>query len=133
MSYYNPFQIKSNKKKGQLLIIFLILLILFFYLNKKNTDRHIKKNLKIGVAYIYKAYLDGRYSVRRVSYTIIGLHNGHLDSFDVPCEGRSNEVFRNIENKYFPVVYDSTNIRYNDLILEKSDFEKYDIPWKEGL
>lgn len=119
--------LKNKYILGGIFGIILFGLILKDIRNQKN----IKNNIKITNAHIYKCTKDYKGNGIYLDYTFF-----IKDSLIKSTDGFSRIITDRtyiFEGKTFPVAYDSTNPKNNELLLTKDRFEKYNLIFPDSL
>ena len=116
----------ENIIRGLVVVAFGVLFWILNFMHNKR-DKHLKQHLGMSTGYIYgittsKGDVTFSYTFN-IGYkeyqggTIIGDLADH----------------HSIMHRFFPVVYDSTDIDINDILVRPSDFERFGIPFPDSL
>ena len=124
-----------QSSKGQAVILLLILLLfgVAAFWDNIFTENRIKRHQKLGIATVYKVELDSRYHYQEVSYMVKDETTGNIDSGRHSFDELPYRIFLKLNNKTFPIIYDSTNFYFNCLLLNRSDFYKYGLSYPDSL
>ena len=120
---------QKRKTIKYLPFIFLVILVILIYRHLILENR-LKNNYKVSFGTVYKNLREGKGDGVIVHY--------QFRVFSKVYKGaRTFQALHNdasiLLERTFPVIYDTNNIENCDILIQKRDFDKYEIPYPDSL
>ncbi|MVZ63774.1 hypothetical protein [Sphingobacterium humi] len=125
----NPSSIKSFKNGIPTLIGFIVLIVVFikYDFDSKEKEKNLRKNFLYSVGKITDVMMPGR-SSGSFTFKYFILDKQYENDYS-PGSRRAFQYFNFLSQYEWPMIYDSTDFSNATLLLQKSDYEKYGIPY----
>jgi hypothetical protein len=120
--------------KSKIFWITVIFLLSFIFFRGKSKKKKLLQNIEYAQGYVIKVRA-GVVTGGGIQFRIIDRETNYnlLMPWGVECESKVKEMLLNLSNKKFPVVYDSTDVQNAEILLFKSQYEKYGVQIPEAL